>query len=122
VHSPLEMSEEPRREARHDSTAALLACDMCGSARSPSERHRILWATGADEELVLAELCGRCAADGERLLDRYGGRGRVALRVNTEAPVEPVRSARQPRAARVLVYLLVALASFIIVTLISSLR
>jgi hypothetical protein len=122
VHSPGEMIEE-RCESARGSAASVSACDLCGSARSPRERQRIVWNSGGvGAELVLADLCSTCAADPERVLDRFGGHARGALRVSRETRVEPSRDARMPRFGRVLVYLLVAFASFIIVTLISSLR
>jgi hypothetical protein len=84
-----------------------------------------VWNTGGGTELVLADLCSRCAADGDRLLDLYGGRRRDALRIAREKRVVPVPAAPERGArtlGRVLVYLLAGLASFIVVTLITSLR
>jgi ribosomal protein L32 len=115
------------RKRRDDSDARsappLSVCDFCGSARSPAERNRVVWDCGIDSDLLLADLCGRCAADADRLLALYGGRGRNALTLTRETRAAlPVRAARARTLGRVLVYLLAGLASFILVTLISSLR
>jgi hypothetical protein len=96
------------------------ACDFCRGALSREERHRLVWESPVPAELVLAELCSRCATSAETLLELYGGRGRQSI-----ALVQEVRpSARAPRVvgflARGALYLLIALAFFLIVTLISS--
>jgi hypothetical protein len=113
-------SEEKRRDSDRGWAPAVIVCDFCKSARSPHERQQVVWKSGA-AELVLADLCSRCAANADRLLELYGGRGRVALRI-TEKRAAPVPAARARTLGRVLVYVLVGLASFILVTLISSLR
>jgi hypothetical protein len=97
---------------------------MCGGARERSERHRLVWDAGLGTELVLAELCSRCAERPGRLLEVYGGRGHDALRV-TSVRVHAAREA-QPRHTtrgvilRALVYVLVALAAFVVVTSVTS--
>ncbi|MGH3143688.1 MAG: hypothetical protein ACRDO9_11245 [Gaiellales bacterium] len=98
-------------------------CDFCGSARSPLERERVVWRSDVGTELVLADLCARCAADADRLLDLYGGRGRRALRVTREKRVAapPAAPAWARTLWHTLLYLLIGLASFVLVTLISSL-
>jgi hypothetical protein len=113
-----------RRGDSHASSAPpLIVCDFCGAARSPVERNRVVWDSGIDSYLVLADLCTRCAADADRLLDLYGGPGRNALRLTRDRRAAlPGRAARARTLGRVLVYLLAGLASFILVTLISSLR
>jgi hypothetical protein len=100
--------------------AAHPACDFCRGALRREERHRLVWEGPFREELVLADLCSRCATSAETLLELYGGRGREAI-----ALVQEVRpSARSHRVvgflARGALYLLIALAFFLIVTLISS--
>jgi hypothetical protein len=65
-------------------------------------------------------LCSRCASGAETLLELYGGRGRGSI-----ALVQEVRPSERPyRVAAFVVrsalYLLIALAFFLIVTLISS--
>jgi hypothetical protein len=97
-------------------------CDFCGSPRSPLERQRVVWDSGVGSDLVLADLCGRCAADADRLLDLYGGRGREALRISEEKRAARAPAARARTLGRMLVYLLAGVASFVFVTLISSLR
>jgi hypothetical protein len=105
------------------SAAASVVCDFCGSALSPLERHRVVWNSGVASELVLADLCSRCAADADRLLGLYGGRDRNALRVTREKRVAAAPAGRRARTlGRVLVYVLAGLASFVLVTLITSLR
>jgi hypothetical protein len=101
---------------------ALIACDLCGSPHSPFERQRVVWNSGPETELVLADLCSRCAADADRLLDLYGGHGRNAIRLTRGRRVAAFHATRAARLAHALVYLLVALAAFVLVTLISSLR
>lgn len=101
-----------------------LACDVCGGTRTRDERHRLVWESGLAPGLVLAELCRRCATQADALLDLYGGCGRDALGL-----VQEVHAAPPPRAARLRVlgftargvlYLLIALASFLLVTLVTS--
>jgi hypothetical protein len=100
---------------------ARYTCDMGGGARDGSQRHRLVWDTGLGTELVLAELCSRCAGRPGPLLEVYGGRGHAALRVTH---VHAARAA-QPHAMRGiilrgLVYALIALAAFVLVTSITS--
>jgi hypothetical protein len=101
---------------------ALIACDFCGLPHSPFERRRVVWNSDPETELVLADLCNRCAADASRLLDLYGGHGRKAIRLTRGGRVAVSPATRVARLAHALVYLLVALAAFVLVTLISSLR
>jgi hypothetical protein len=73
---------------------------------------------------VLAELCGRCAERPGRLLEVYGGHGHDALSV-TSTRVQAVREdrARHPIGGiilRGLVYVLVALAAFVVITSVTS--
>ena len=100
-----------------------LACDVCGRARTRDERYRLVW----EHELgglVLAELCRRCATQADPLLELYGGRGRDAIRLVQEIRVSPPLRTGQPHAlahaARGIVYLLIAVASFLLVTLVTS--
>jgi len=106
--------------------ARRVVCDFCGAARARSERQWVVWDTGLGTELVLAELCDRCAADADRLLDMYGGRGRNALRLAPERRVLARQTARArtlgASVVRGVLYLLVGLALFVVVTLITSSR
>jgi hypothetical protein len=98
-------------------------CDFCGSAGLRGERHRFVWGSPVATELVLAELCNHCASHADGLLKLYGGHGRHAIRLVQEArskqPTVP-RHRVSGAIARGLLYLLIALAAFLIVTLISS--
>lgn len=109
---------DPRQPARH------ATCDVCGGARSRDERIRLIWQSALAGDLVLAELCRRCAAQSDLILEMYGGRGRNAIRVAREVRTStPPAAQRHPALgliARGVLYLLVALAFFLIVTLISS--
>jgi hypothetical protein len=101
-----------------------LRCDFCGGAFAKGERRRLTWRTAADGDFVLAELCPRCASDPNGFLHEYGGRGRASLRI-----IEPA-TADRPRAGvirstsgivlRASMYILIALATFFIVTLITT--
>jgi len=104
----------PRRPAAHP------ACDFCGGALRREERHRLIWESPFQAELVLADLCSRCATSSETLLELYGGRGRESI-----ALVQEVRPSARPHrvvgfVARGALYLLIALTFFLIVTRISS--
>lgn len=97
---------------------------MCGAPRARGERRRLVWDSGVGGELVLADVCGRCAGQADRLLEMYGGHGRNAMRLTQEATV----STRETRPAqrvggivvRGLLYLLIALASFFVFTFVTS--
>jgi hypothetical protein len=104
---------EPGRHAAH------AVCDFCRGALKREERHRLIWESQS-AELVLADLCSRCAARAETLLELYGGRGRKSI-----ALVQEIRPLARPHrvvgfVARGALSLLIALAFFLIVTLISS--
>jgi hypothetical protein len=83
-----------------------------------------VWAGPDRTELVLAEPCERCASQADGLLELYGGRGRHAVRLVQVGP--PCMPPTAPRhrvsgfATRGLVYLLIAIVAFLLVTLISS--
>ena len=100
-------------------------CDFCGGPFAPGERHRLVW--HGPSQLILAHACGRCANRSNALLKRYGGRGRDAItfmRDGRPAARQLGASARASGAlalaARGVVYLLIAVAFFLIVTLIGS--
>jgi hypothetical protein len=105
-------------------TAKRPVCDFCGSPRARDEHHRLVWESTFATELVLAELCSRCAAQADRLLEMHGGRGRDAISLARPARGSALPTTPRQRAfgflARGLLYLLVALAFFFIVTLITS--
>ena len=119
-------SARPGREvgANRRPTSSRLTCDVCGKARTRGERHRLVWesddpATG----LVLADLCRDCATFADQLLELYGGCGRDAISLVQEIRASPP-ARTQPRvlgyAARGLLYLLIVIASFVLVTLVTS--
>jgi hypothetical protein len=101
-----------------------LACDVCGHARTRDERLRLVWENGLAPGLVLAELCRRCATQADPLLELYGGCGRDAIRLLKEVQAAPPPRAAQKRVlgftARGILYLLIAVASFVLVTLVTS--
>jgi hypothetical protein len=105
-------------------TSSSLACDVCGYARSRDERHRLVWESDAATRLVLAELCRDCATFADRLVELYGGCGRESIRLVQEIRASPPPRTVQPRvlgyAARGLLYVLIVVASFLLVTVVTS--
>jgi hypothetical protein len=119
-------SARPARDVGvdHRPRSNRLACDFCGHARTREERHRLVWESDPATRLVLAELCRGCATFADPLLELYGGCGREAIRLVQEVrPSTPPRTVR-PRvlgyAAREVLYLLIAVVSFLLVTLVTS--
>src|SRR5262245_39096148 len=100
-----------------------LACDVCGHARPRNERNRLVWDLGPANRLVLAQLCRDCATSADQLVELYGGRGREAIGLVQETRPAPPRRSAPPRVlgygARGAVYLLIAVASFVLVTLVT---
>ena len=80
----------------------------------------MIWDAGYGNELVLAELCRDCAAEPEALLETYDARSHGALRVirgdlvseREAAPARPIPGV----VLRGLLYVLLALAAFVVVT------
>jgi hypothetical protein len=118
-------------DSRVDQIAGLAAggiaapvCDFCGAACERSQRRRLMWETEGGGELVLANLCARCAGHADRLLEVYGGRGRASMRVTGPGTADAIPLAFVRRASgalvRGVVYVLIALAVFFVVTLITS--
>jgi hypothetical protein len=105
-------------------TSRLLACDVCGNARTRGERHRLVWESVPANRLVLAELCRNCATFADVLLDLYGGCGRDSVVLVHEIRASSPTRSVQPRVfghvARGILYLLIALAAFVLVTLATS--
>lgn len=99
-------------------------CDFCGAAYARSPRRPIVWQTEGGAELVLADLCARCAARADRLLDVYGGRARASMRLAESDAADATAPSLAHRASGMLirgaVYVLIALAAFFVVTLITA--
>jgi hypothetical protein len=108
-------------EAAESRPRAAPACDFCRSALPRGERHRLVWDSAAlGAELILAELCSRCATGALGSASGSQSDPPDALRLVQEVR----RSAAAPRVvgfvARGAFYLLIAVTFFVIVTLISS--
>jgi hypothetical protein len=118
-------SAHPGKEVGADNRPSnRLACDVCGGARTRDERHRLVWENGLAPGLVLAELCRRCATQANPLLELYGGCGRDAIGLVKEVHAAPPPRRAQLRVlgftARGVLYILIAIASFLLVTLVTS--
>jgi hypothetical protein len=100
------------------------ACDFCGVARAGDARLRLVWDSGLGGDLVLAELCERCAGQGDRLLEEYGGRGRPAMRLTRASPISAPETTLVQGVGgtivRGLVYVLIGLAAFVVFTFVTS--
>ena len=123
----LELRPEAERAGRAASRAlpaTHLVCDVCGSARPRDERHRLVWEHDLGTPLVLAELCRDCATSSDPLLELHGGRGRAAITLLRETRLSRSPRRVRPRVfgytARGVVYLLIAVACFVLVTLATS--
>jgi hypothetical protein len=107
-----------------DAALSPAACDICAAPRSRRERWRLVWNSGVDGDLVLAELCARCASESEQLLAIYGGRDRDAIRLTRDGSAPGAEPAVARRVGgmfvRGLVYVLIAVAAFVVVTLVTA--
>jgi hypothetical protein len=107
-----------------DAAVSAAVCDVCGAPRARGERRRLVWDSGIGGDLVLADLCGRCAARGDRLLELHGGHGRNAMRLTQADAVSAPELGPAWKvggvAVRGLLYLLIALASFLVVTFVTA--
>ena len=119
-------SARPGQEvgASHRPTSSRLTCDVCGKARTRGERRRLVWESDPGTLLVLAELCRDCATFADPLLELYGGCGRDAISLVEEIRASPPPRTVQSRvlgyAARWMLYVLIAVGSFVLVTLVTS--
>lgn len=99
-------------------------CDFCGRPRSRDPRSRLVWASPFAADVVLADLCSHCAAQADGLLEMYGGRGRDAISLVQSFGALATPTPRKHRAfasvGRIVVYIMIALAFFVIVTLVTS--
>jgi hypothetical protein len=100
------------------------ACDFCRAPLVRGDRRRLTWDSGGSGDLVLADLCSPCANKATQLLDSYGGHGRNAIRLTQAAAVSAAETTRLRRAGDILVrnllYALIALVAFVLVTLLTS--
>src|SRR5262249_12976552 len=97
--------------------------DFCRGPLARGERHRLVWESGVAGELILAELCAGCATTW--FDSRRSQADTLRLVQDCRASALSGRaSALAPKAvgfaARGVLYLLIAVAIFLIVTLISS--
>jgi hypothetical protein len=115
-------SEADRSELHRDTASA--TCDFCGAPRANRERQRLVWDSGRDGELVLAELCARCARRADELVALFGGRGREAMRLSQHVAASPVEPTPVRRVGGVVgrgvVYVLVAVVAFLVVTFLGA--
>jgi hypothetical protein len=114
--------EERPAPATHLPTGSYAIC--VEGIRTREERYRLVWETGLTPGLVLAELCRHCAPQADPLLELYGGCSRDAIGL-----VKEVHAGSPPRAARLrilgftargILYLLIAMAAFLLVTVVTS--
>jgi hypothetical protein len=102
-----------------------IKCDFCNAACARTERRQLIWQTEADGDFVLADICPRCASGSGRLLEAYVGRGRQSLRLaghtgHGTATGGTVVHRASGALARAAIYVLIALATFFVVTLITA--
>ena len=107
-------AKAPRRDAESHPRAAL-TCDFCRSPLATGERHRLVWESSVAGELVLAESCGRCATS----LGFRTTRPDALRLVQDAGPSAPAHRVVGFVAHGVL-YVLIAVTFFLIVTLISA--
>ena len=96
------------------------SCDFCRGSLVSGERHRLVWASPElATDLILADLCGRCAT---AYASAGGSRSVPANAVTLVQEVRPRAGAPKVVGfiARGAVYLLIAVTFFLIVTAISS--
>jgi hypothetical protein len=84
----------------------------------------LAWDSGRDGELVLAELCARCAGQADQLVAAFGGRGRDAMRLTQHLAVSAAERTPVRRLGGVLlrgvVYVLVAVVAFLVITFLTA--
>ena len=74
---------------------------------------------------MLADLCSRCADQADRILELYRGRGRHAMRITPGGLISRETDLLQRvggAAARSLLYVLLVVATFFVVTFVASRR
>jgi hypothetical protein len=116
---PTALPKTRRGDAERRRRAAF-TCDFCRSAFPRGERHRLVWESAVAGELVLAEICSRCAA--KSFGSAHGASTsqpdtlRLVQAVESSAPAHRVVAF----VAHGVLYLVIAVTFFLIVTLISS--
>jgi predicted benzoate:H+ symporter BenE len=84
----------------------------------------LVWDSGRDGELVLAELCARCAGQADELVAVFGGRGREAMRLTQHVAVSPAERTPVRRVGGVVVrgvvYVLVGVVAFLVITFLTA--
>lgn len=84
----------------------------------------MVWDSRRDGELVLAELCPRCAGQADELVALFGGRGREAMRLTQHVAVSPAERMPVRRfggvVVRGVVYVLVAVVAFFVITFLTA--
>ena len=117
------VSSEADRSELHQATAGA-TCDFAELHAPNSERQRLVWDSGRDGELVLAELCARCAGQADELVTVFGGRGREAVRLKQHVAVSPPERTPVRRVGGVVVrgvvYVLVAVLAFLVITFLTA--
>jgi hypothetical protein len=114
----------PRASRHATGTAVTFACDFCGAGREKAKRIQLVWLVERGNEVVLADLCERCATRQDRILRRYGGRGRDAMTIREPPPPPPawIRLADRTELAllRGVLYVMIAVVFFFIVTYVTA--
>jgi hypothetical protein len=119
-------TDHPSAERSTSSAPAGRRCDFCRRAYARFDGRRLVWDAGAVGDLVLAELCDRCASSADGLLDAYAGHGRASMRLvapNTaDAPGLVLLRRTSGALVRTAIYVAIALATFFVVTLLTTRR
>jgi hypothetical protein len=79
-----------------------------------------MWETAPGGELVLADLCERCASTSDALFGRLVGGGTAVRLARAEAPRPTVVRRAVGLVANTIAYVLIALVVFLLVTLVSG--
>jgi hypothetical protein len=99
---------------------SLPRCDLCGGSLPRESRYRLMWETAPGGELILADLCERCAFKSDALFGGLVGGGTAVRLPRAEAPRPTVVRGAAGLVANTIVYVLIALAVFLLVTLVSG--
>lgn len=112
----LSASAETRSRHAESHRQAALTCDFCRGAIARDERYRLVWESAFAGELVLAEMCCGCATKSFASRTARPDTLRLVQDVRHSAPGHRVAGF----VAHGVLYLLIAVTFFLIVTLISS--